>query len=185
MAASLLRWVVTVDTTRMKDWKLLDARGQRRTISRSMAFYMQIQRRRLRRGVDVHGRAFDAYDPAYRVNKDLAGRMVKNFWLRLSGDMLRSQKSRTRQRGRVIESKAEFTGDHARYRFNKKTKGAGFTVTLSRVTGSKTPNALIAAANNRKRSFVGLSKPDFLKLIDRFHKELHKEVVKFWNTPEI
>ncbi len=185
MAASLLRWVVTVDTTRMKDWKLLDSKAQRRVIRRSMAWYMQNQRKRIKRGVDVHGQAFEAYDPAYRVNKDLAGRMVKNYWLRLSGDMLRSQKSRTRQRGRVIEGRAEFSGSHAQYRFNKKKKGAGFTVTLSRVTGKKTPNALIAAANNRKRSFVGLSKADFLRLINFFHKTLHKEVVDFWNTPEI
>lgn len=67
-------------------------KGQKKTILRRVGYvYMMIVRDRLAKGKESSGAAFAPYSKEYMQQKYRAGRLKENYWLRLTGEMLRSQ----------------------------------------------------------------------------------------------
>lgn len=171
----MLKLDIEIDPGAFDTWKLLDQKQQRQIMVKTMAWYIELQRRHIRKGIDVHGKKFKSYSPQYKRNKRRAGRLA-NSWLRLSGDLLRSQvgtEVEKRPNGWVLTR--EFRGTHAAYGFKVRKSGKGEgDMSVKRYSGKKTSNALIALAVNEDREFIGLSVRNFNKLVRVFLRHLDK-----------
>lgn len=149
------------------------------------ALYMELQRQRVARGQDLDGAAFKPYTPEYRMQKEQSGRMGVNAWLRLTGEMLRSQIVKYESTpGGGHRAIVEFDGMHAPVSFtprarkfkNKKT-GKTYTHTVKpRAGGKMSSNAIIAAANDDTRPFVGLSREDADRIEEVCLRRIGEEV---------
>jgi hypothetical protein len=155
------------------------------------AKYLLLQRQRIAAGKSVDGAPFLSYSPGYRNQKTEAGRMGANFWLRLTGEMLRSQ---IVVPGALVGSAAtvsvEFEGMHAPTEFiwrKKPKKGKGdrvYTKTVqARIVSDRKkesqmiPNALLAAVNDELRPFVGVSSKELDKLEKTFANAILEAIV--------
>jgi hypothetical protein len=165
---------VELDPSQMADWDMLTDQDQRGVLAKVMGWYMNKQRSNVRRGVDIHGRRFLPLSREYRDLKRRGGRLASGHWLRLSGDMFRSQKTIIKKRGRSMIATIEFAGTRPQYQFKKRKRGGkGGDMRLHR-TGKKVSSALVAAANDRLRPFVGVSPKSLNAMTKLFARELDK-----------
>jgi len=154
-----------VDTRALQKWALLKPGTKRKTLRKLAGHYMLLVRERVKKGLDVGGAPFRAYSPGYERRKRRAGRMKENYWLRLTGKMMRSQKAKYRKRGKNYQATISFEGTRPQAKFEGKGRGridqkqaktgAGLTVNLAQ--GEMVSNAYIAAKNDDIRAFVGVN----------------------------
>ncbi|MCK5806141.1 MAG: hypothetical protein KAI66_25135 [Lentisphaeria bacterium] len=144
------------------------------------ALYLQKQRGRIRAGQDVSGNAFVPYSEEYAFNKQHAGRKTQPD-LRLTGDMLRSQKVKVSSIGQNSgQMLVEFDGERHGAFFKgsgstfKKGEREGFEKLTVARTHRTVSNAVLAASNNRLRPFIGQTKKGMGRLLGFFLGELKK-----------
>jgi hypothetical protein len=170
---------VSVDTGAL-DMRLLTPEGIRESLRKTGYKYMLQVRKRTRRGESVDGGSFRPYSPAYAENKQQAGRMGRNYWLRMTGQMLSSMVVNVI--GRVMTVTFEGTRMAQGFRKNKtrnKAKRETQPLTYSdRGEGREVSNALLAWANNKLRPFVGVNGKELRELGDFLRRELRKSIRK-------
>jgi len=175
---------ITFDTRRLrKDMRAIvpNIIDVKKALGQAGALYLQRQREQTRAGRDAGGRAFMPYSEEYAFNKQHAGRKTQPD-LRLTGDMLRSQKVKVDNSvngGRMV---VEFDGErHGAYFAGsgdtfKKGERAGFErLTVAR-THRTVSNAVLAASNDRLRPFIGTTSKGMGKIIAFFLGRLKRLV---------
>ncbi len=110
------------------------------------------------------------YHPGYHFAKLEAGRMGENYWLRLTGKMLRSQKISVKRKGGCLEMEVGFTGTRARSRFKARARGGGKVVVNQ--AGEGISNAFLAMINDQIRPFVGVNQREVKRLTKVFIRHL-------------
>lgn len=168
-------WSIEVDAAQMAAWKLLSKRDQKNVLTSMVAWYYNKQRSLVRRGLDTHGKRFLPLSRRYRDLKRRAGRYTGGHFLRLSGEMFRSQKHKIKRRGKKLEAVVEFAGTRSQYTFKSRGKGqkGKGDLNLSR-KGKKVSSALVAAANDKIRPFVGVSPKSLSRMTRLFARKLDK-----------
>jgi len=101
---------IDFDTRELDQWEIFNERQKRSTLKVVAAHYMLLQRQRVNRGESLAGGQFKDYSPGYRDRKTRAGRMGESFWMRLSGQMLRSQHVTIDRRGDTLQARVFFDG---------------------------------------------------------------------------
>jgi len=145
-----------------------------RVLFQVQAKYMLMQRSRVRRGIDVLGAPFEPYSDEYRKLKTNAGRMTmgnkkaQGFWLRLTGQMFRSQKSTIAKYSRGARLLVAFEGMHG------PTYISGGTVRQG--SGRQVSNAFIAASNDRRRMFIGINDQELKTMAGLVKRALKREL---------
>lgn len=159
-----------MDTRELDQWRVMTEQEQRAALQDACGKYLQLEVENLNRGRDVHGSPMKPYSPAYAARKALAGRMGKSYWMRLSGDLLRSQVVKIVRDAAGLVAVIAFEGMHAPYRF--RTRGKSKTVSAG--AGTQTPNALIAAVNDMIRPFVGVNPKMLEQMVSVFKRALRR-----------
>jgi hypothetical protein len=172
---------VEPDLSKIARVKKLTTHVQRQRAIKAVAgHYLYLQGERLKKGIKVDGGTFPAYEEPYRTLKEKAGRLkagkagAESFWLRLSGQMLRSQKVGDPEPidGCVADTiLIAFEGTQAPMKFEERTKGR---YVVTQADGPAVSSALIAAGNNRKRPFVGNNPEERVELDEVFREALDK-----------
>jgi hypothetical protein len=162
---------VVVDLGGLDKWEIMTEREKAGALRDVAGRYLQLQTENINRGVDMHGRPFRAYSPGYAALKARAGRLGKNYWLRLTGQLLRSQVVKIVREAGVLVAVIAFEGMHAASRFStpsrrKLARSGGLTVNVT--AREQTANALLAAVNDLTRPFVGVGPQMLDKLVRTF-----------------
>lgn len=153
-----------------KQGPLLDPVGVRHGLVRASAEYLRIQTERINRGCDVLGRPFGGYSKKYGEMKSAAGRTGGGEWLRLTGGMLRSQKSKVETNGgsnKIYKLTIGFDGTYSQGHFAQNKRGK----TVVRRGGMVEARQVAYGNNNRtwadgkKHPFVGITAADVPALL--------------------
>jgi hypothetical protein len=169
---------VVVDLGGLDKWEIMTEREKAGALRGVGGRYLQLQTENINRGVDMHGRPFKAYSPGYAELKARAGRLGKNYWLRLTGQLLRSQVVKIVREAGALVAVIAFEGMHAAARFStprpgsRPAKAGGLTVNVT--SREQTSNALLAAVNDMTRPFVGVSPQMLDKLVRTFKGALRR-----------
>lgn len=162
----------TVDLAEGKSLELVTLAMVRRAMKRVMAEYLRLQRERIANGKDVDGKPFLPYSDRYAEAKARAGRNTSKPDLRLTGDMLRSQKAHVEVQGGMVEGVVEFEGAHPASGLRLRGKTRGGPMVARRTAGAGTTNANVAQAVDALRPFVGVSESERKQLADLFKQEI-------------
>ena len=167
-------------------------------------FYLMLQRQNIENGVTPDGAQFEQYKPAYLVQRMRAERGSYG-WLRLTGDMLKSQRVKVTTGGPSVNLLVEFEGSRLGDVFHVKTKlkakehhsysmdlqgvskkttytnnqrkaGSNSPMVVAR-TGKTVKNDDIASGNDALRPFVGVSDQTIDELIKMFLDALGLDIV--------
>jgi len=103
---------ISIDVSQLVDWEVVPKATLKRAMQEASATYMENQRSLLRKGRDVSGASFREYTLDYWSKKKLAGRMGENYWLRLTGQLLRSQRVKVKQGKKFVQATISFEGMH-------------------------------------------------------------------------
>lgn len=182
---------VTVNTKGLNT-KLLSEQAIRDALRGVGYKYMLQVRKRTERGESVDGGTFKPYSPKYEEQKTLAGRMGRNYWLRMTGQMMSSMivnvvgrmVAVTFEGTRMVQS---FRGGGKRRAWLKEAARLGSMraeaslagtspLTYSDRPGGQVSNALIAWANDRIRPFVGVNQKELVELRDFLRRALAKAI---------
>jgi len=153
----------------------------KKALRQSGALYLQRQREQTRAGRDVSGKAFAPYSEEYAFSKQHAGRKTQPD-LRLTGDMLRSQKVKVASVAKGGKMTVEFDGErHGAYFAGsgdtfKKGERSGFERLTVQRTHRTVSNAVLAASNDRLRPFIGTTRKGMGKIIAFFLGRLKRLV---------
>uniref|UniRef100_A0A6M3XGZ3 Tail protein n=1 Tax=viral metagenome TaxID=1070528 RepID=A0A6M3XGZ3_9ZZZZ len=154
------------------DTKLLSEQAIRDALRGVGYKYMLQVRKRTERGESVDGGTFKPYSPKYEERKTLAGRMGRNYWLRMTGQMMSSMIVSVV--GRMVT--VTFEGTRMVQSFRRKGPSKARPLTFSDRPGGQVSNALIAWANNRIRPFVGVNQKELAELRDFLRRTLAKAI---------
>ncbi len=119
---------IRVDTSEIDKADLLPRAYRQRIMRKIASAYFLMIRKRTKKGEDVEGNTFKPYSTRYRNLKERAGRMKSNYWLRLTGELFRSQKTKLEEGAKSTSIAVMFDGDHHQTRFRSqrtKSKGKG------------------------------------------------------------
>ena len=190
MTQPLARLVIDLDPSQLKgldDVLALKPEVVKRALRLVGGHYMTIQRGRIKLGQKPGGGSFREYSEDYGEKKERAGRDsgTETGWLRLTGRMLKSQKTKLRNEGKGAAMVIEFDGNHPQTYFKSRrqvrkgkklpTPGGDLVVRLG--TGRMSMNAAIAERVDRDRPFIGVSAKEAGQLAEVFITELAKDLV--------
>jgi|GEM_PF-3462776 len=169
---------LTVDTSDLEKWEIFTEKQKKRALKIVAAEGMVLMRERVKRGEQLEGGTFKAYDPDYQDRKQRAGRMGSNYWLRLSGWMWKTQKALIERVGDILRAVITFEGMRPRVKFNaaaKQKKGQGKArLAVNIDSGDMVSSATVAEANDRLRPFIGFNQKEADRLAAVFSEALDK-----------
>lgn len=144
-------------------------------------YYMLLQRQNIANGIQPDGTPLKQYSQKYLINRIRAGRTSYGF-LRLTGDMLKSQRVKVTRTTDSIDLEVEFAGSRLGDVFKKKSKtkkrkeaGTNAPLVVSR-SGDEIKNEDLAAWNDETRPFVGVSDNTAEELLEKFFEELGLDI---------
>lgn len=132
-------------------------RQKEAALRRAAARFMGLRRQRVRKGRATNGARFAAYSRSYYDRKRRAGRIARGSWLRLSGAMWRSERVFFGREGKAIVATITFDGMRPQTRFVGKKSGP---LNVSTAGAEMVLSSVVAAANDRTRPFIGISKKE-------------------------
>lgn len=175
---------IVVKLVRRKLPKKIPRDVLRAVLEAVIAEYLRLQRKRIGAGVDQDGNPWPAYSAAYEDKKRRAGRRPysRGDWLRLSGEMLRSQQVTYNDLGEGgVEAVVEFVGTRPAYTFKakarrgKRRRGSGPARLVVSATSRMISNAEVAARVEEKRPFIGASDDELRRL-----RKVFADLISVW-----
>jgi len=161
-------------------WQEAMKRAVDRALVAVAAKYLEIQEDRIESGVDLDGVPFEPYSKRYFEQKARAGQL---HWLRVTGEMLRSQEAHVNHYGSTTMLTVTFGGVHPAVQFqvrarkfkNKKT-GTIYDLTAKKLEEGLKTNAQVAGEVNAVRPFVGVNQEEADELEQTFRRVLREEM---------
>lgn len=129
---------ISLDVSQLIDWDLVPAKDVKKALRAATASYMLDQRKNIKAGRTVGGVPFVKYSHQYLDKKTRAGRMsgpsgsvdnikgASSYWLRLTGQMMRSQKARFKKFGKGYQATVAFEGMQAPAAFSDPYKKSAY-----------------------------------------------------------
>ncbi len=169
-----MRIDVSLDLSQLVDWDLVPAKDIKEALKAATASYMLDQRKNIKAGRTVNGAPFVKYSKKYLDKKTRAGRMSgpsgsvdnikgsSSYWLRLTGQMMRSQKIHYKRFGKGYQATVAFEGMQAPAAFmasggkKNRAKGKGRLV-VNFTPGDMISSSFLAWENNKYRPFIGMN----------------------------
>ena len=177
---------ITMDLSQLVNWEVVTKKEIKEGLQAAAASYMLDQRKNMRRGVDVNGAKFAKYSKRYLDLKTRAGRMsgpsgsvdnikgASSYWLRLTGQMMRSQKVRFKIAAKGGTATIAFEGMQAPAAFSSSGRASKYATSgkdikraqrarddrrlvVNFTKGDMQSSAFIAWKNDRIRKFVGMN----------------------------
>ena len=169
----------------LKDLTVFEKGPAKKALVAIAGKYMLEQRENIKKGIDADGRPFAEYSVKYADNKRRAGRAPAENWLRLSGQMLQSQKTAIKTAGGkknwIMMAVVSFEGSRPQVNFKsrsiksrnprKRIRSKVNDLVVSRSTSKTVLNQTLATANDKRRSFIGLSSKKVTEFVKYFLKK--------------